>query len=87
MVLKVEISEIFHQIKIFCYTARKVRAMLPRGVKKNKDVESYRVSHNIVYTFGLLVSGPPKHLEVPSWTFFNSPFYVDFRTIQFVMIW
>ena len=48
---------------------------------------SYRVSHNIVSTFLLLISRPPKHLEVPSWTFFNSPFRVDFKTIQFVIIW
>ena len=47
----------------------------------------YRVSHNIVSTFVLLNSRPLKHLEVPSWTFFNSPFRVDFKTIQFVIIW
>ena len=41
----------------------------------------YRVSHNIVYTFLLLISRPPKHVEVPSWTFFNSLFRVDFKTI------
>ena len=27
------------------------------------------------------------HLEVPNWTFFNSLFCVDFKAIQFVMIW
>ena len=48
---------------------------------------SYRVSHNIVYTSVLLVSWPPKHVEVPSWTFFNSPFRVDFKTIKFFIIW
>ena len=47
----------------------------------------YRVSHNIVPTFVLVISWPPKHLEDPSWTFFNSPFRVDFKTIQFVFIW
>ena len=52
----------------------------------NSDLQ-YRVSHNIVSTFVLLNSWPPKHLEVPSWTFFNSPFRVDFRTIQFAIIW
>ena len=34
----------------------------------------YRVSHNTVFTFVLLISRPSKHLKVPSWTFFNSPF-------------
>ena len=24
---------------------------------------------------------------IPSWTFFNSPFQVDFKAIQFVIIW
>ena len=37
----------------------------------------YRVSHNIVSTFVLLISRPSKHLEVTSWTFFNSPLHVD----------
>ena len=50
-------------------------------------VLTYTVSHNIVYTFGLLVSWPPKPLEVPSWTFFNSPLLADFKTIIFVIIW
>ena len=48
---------------------------------------TYRVSRNIVPTFVLLTSWPPKHIEIPSWTFFNSLFYIDFKTIQFVMIW
>ena len=47
----------------------------------------YRVSHNTVYTFVLLISRPQKHLKVPSWTFFNSPFCIDFKTIKFVIIW
>ena len=48
---------------------------------------TYRVSHNIVPTFVLSISWPPKHLEIPSWTFFNSSFHVDFKTIHFVMMW
>ena len=48
---------------------------------------SYRVSHNIVYTIVLLVSWPPKYLEVPSWTFFNSTLRVNFLTIKIVIIW
>ena len=48
---------------------------------------NYRVSHNIVYTFGLLFAWPPKHLKVSSWTFFNSPLHLDFKTIIFVIIW
>ena len=47
---------------------------------------TYRVSRNIVPTFVFLISRPPEHLEISSWTFFNSPFHVDFKTIQFVII-
>ena len=43
------------------------------------------MSHNIVPTFVLFISRPPKHLEIPSWTFFHSPFHADFKTIQFVV--
>ena len=46
------------------------------------NCDKYRVSRNIVYTFILLISQPPKRLEVPSWTFINSPFLVDFKTIK-----
>ena len=45
------------------------------------------MSHNIVPIFDLLISRPTKPLEVPYWTFFNSPFCADFKTIEFVMIW
>ena len=51
------------------------------------DEHSYRVSHNTVYTFVLLISPPPNHLKLPSWTFFNSHFCVDFKLIKFVIIW
>ena len=51
------------------------------------NCDKYRVSRNIVYTFILLISQPPKRLEVPSWIFINSPFRVDFKTIKFVIIW
>ena len=30
--------------------------------------------------------GPPKQLKFPSWTFFNCPYHVDFKTIQFGII-
>ena len=43
----------------------------------------YRVSRKTL----LLISRPPKHVEVPSWTFFNSPFRVDFKAIKFPIIW
>ena len=33
-----------------------------------------------VYTLFLLISRPPKLLGVPSWSFLNSPFCVDFKT-------
>ena len=52
-----------------------------------KKMIMYRVSRNIVSTFVLLISRPQKDLEAPSWTFFNSPFNVDFKTIKFAIIW
>ena len=47
----------------------------------------YRVSRKTLYAFVLFISRPPKYVKVPSWTFFNSPFCVDFKTIKFVIIW
>ena len=44
------------------------------------------VSNNIVYTFVLLFSRHPKHLEVLTWTFFNSPLCVNLKNVQFVII-
>ena len=35
----------------------------------------------------MLISWLPSGLDIPSWTFFNSPFCIDFKTSQFVMIW
>ena len=49
-------------------------------------VYKYRVSDYIISPFLLLISRSPKHLEVPSWTFFDSPFRVDFEIIQFDII-
>ena len=51
------------------------------------DNACYRVSHNIVSTFVSLNSQPPKHLEGPIQIFFNSPFNVGFKTIQFAIVW
>ena len=45
------------------------------------------MSRNIIPTFVLLISRPPKHLEIPSWRFFNSPFHLDFKTTHSVIIW
>ena len=47
---------------------------------------SYRVSRKTLYAFLLLISRPPKHVEVPSWAFFNTPFRVDFKTINYFII-
>ena len=47
----------------------------------------YRMFRDIVNTFVLLISQSQKHLEVRSWTFFNSPLRVDFKTIKFFTIW
>ena len=48
---------------------------------------SYRVSGKTVNTFVFRISRLPRGLEIPSWTFFNSPFSVDSKNIHFVIIW
>ena len=48
---------------------------------------NYRVSHNTVSTFVFLNFSASLGLEILSWTFINSPFRVDFRNIQFFIIW
>ena len=35
----------------------------------------------------LRISRLPRGLEIPSWTFFNSPFRVDFKNVHFYIIW
>ena len=45
-----------------------------------------RVSHNTVSTFVFGIFQFPRGVEIPSWTFFNSPFCVDFKIIQFFII-
>ena len=47
----------------------------------------YRVSLKTVATFIYWISRLPRGLEIPSWTFFNSPYCVDFRNIQYFIIW
>ena len=47
----------------------------------------YRVSLKTVATFVSWISQLPRGLEIPSWTFFNSPFFVDFKNIRFSIIW
>ena len=34
----------------------------------------------------MLISLPPSGLEIPNWTFFNSPFRVDFENVHFYSI-
>ena len=46
----------------------------------------YRVSHNTVSTIVFWISQLPRGLEIPSWTFFNSPSHVDFENIQFFIV-
>ena len=49
-------------------------------------VYKYRVSHNTVSTSVFWISLLPIGVEIPSWTFFNSPFCVNFENIQFFII-
>ena len=48
------------------------------GLASHYLLTSYRVSSKRVYAFVFQISRPPRGLEIPSWTIFNSPFYVDF---------
>ena len=50
-------------------------------------LQNYRVSRKTLATFVFWISRLPRGLEIPYWTFFNSPFCVDFRNIQFFIIW
>ena len=47
----------------------------------------YRVSLKTVPTFVLGICQLPRGLEIPSWTFSNSPFRVEFKNIHFYIIW
>ena len=49
--------------------------------------KKYRVSLKTVPTFVLWISQLPWSLEIPSWTFFNSPFCVEFKNVHFYVIW
>ena len=46
----------------------------------------YRVSRKTLATFVFWISRLPRGLEIPYWTFFNSPFPVDFKNIYFFII-
>ena len=44
----------------------------------------YRVSQKKRPTLVLLISQLSRGLEIPSWTFFNSPFRVEFKNVHFL---
>ena len=46
----------------------------------------YRVSGKTVNTFVFWISRQSGSLEIPSWTFFKSPFHVDSKNIHFYII-
>ena len=47
---------------------------------------SYRVFTKTVSTFVFWIYRLPKGLDIPSWTFFNTPYRVDFRDIHFLIV-
>ena len=51
--------------------------------KAHTEIDMYRVSLKTVATFIFGISRLPRGLEIP---FFNSPFCVDFKNIQFSII-
>ena len=56
------------------------------GVNIEYKITVYRVYLETVATFGSRISRLPRGLEIPSWTFFNSPFCVDFKYINFSIV-
>ena len=52
-----------------------------------KNMSSYRVSRKTGNAFVFWISRLPRGLEISSWTFFNSPFHVDFKSIRDFIIW
>ena len=50
-------------------------------------IQNYRVSQKKRPTLVLLISQLSRCLEIPSWTFFNSPFHVEFENVHFFNIW
>ena len=70
-----------------CCTACKIK-MAVRGPQNGRQALerglTYRVSLKTVATFISSISRLPRGLEILSWTFFNSPYLVDFRDIQFL---
>ena len=60
------------------------------GIEKKKQLLyfcKYRVSRKTVHTFVFGISRLPRGLEIPSLSFFNSPFRVESKNIHFVIIW
>ena len=48
---------------------------------------TYRVSRKTGNAFVFWISRLPRGLKISSWTFFNSPFHVDFKNIRDFIIW
>ena len=48
---------------------------------------SYRVSKKNRPTLVLQISQLSRGLEIPFWTFFNSPFHVEFKNVYIFIIW
>ena len=59
-----------------------------RKISNNKEDISSKVQGVPQYCihFFFLISRLPKDLEIPSWTFFNIPFRVNFKNIHFFII-
>ena len=51
------------------------------------SAKSYRVSQKKHPTLVLLISQLQRDLGIPPWTFFNSPFRVEFKNVHFYIIW
>ena len=52
-----------------------------------ENMQQYRVSTKTVSTFVYWFSRLPEGQESPSWAFSNTPFCVDLKNIQFIIIW
>ena len=55
--------------------------------RQYKIIHNYRVSQKKRPTLVLLISQLSCGLEIPSWTFFNSPFRVESKNVDIFIVW
>ena len=56
-------------------------------LKNERTYDNYSVSQKNGYARCWQIPRLPRSLEIPSWTFFNSPFRIDFKNVIIYIIW